>query len=50
MGDSSYWTGESAVQAWELGLVVLYPNQQMSSHRSTAAKLNDSLGEKKSPV
>lgn len=38
MGDSSYWTGKPAVRAWEWGLV-LYPNPQMSSHRSAVAKL-----------
>lgn len=38
MGDSSYWTGEPAVRAWEEGLVVLYPNPQMSGHRSAVAK------------
>ncbi len=50
MGDSSYWTGEPAVRAWERGRVVLYPDPQMSGHRSAVAKLTDSLGEKKAPV
>lgn len=41
MGDSSYWTGEPAVRAWEDGLVVLYPNPQMSGHRSAVSKLGE---------
>lgn len=47
MGDSSYWTGEPAVRAWEQGLLVLYPNPQMSNHSSAVAKLTDSFREKK---
>lgn len=49
MGDSSYWTGEPAVRAWEWGLV-LYPNPQMSSHRSAVAKLTIPLDGGKPPV
>lgn len=42
MGDSSYWTGEPAVQAWERGLDILCPNPKMGSHKSAVANLTDS--------